>query len=426
MTRQSLLHERSAGRPLRRGLALPGAATTAVAALVAVSSSAFAQIAVSANDGKVRLVNGVVQTVKDGRDTVTVIDMKANPPRKLAEIAVPASVAGPPTSVAIGPKEDIALVTAAEKVDPADPTKRVPDDKVTVLDISETRTTMLASARRLVTKTETPVPPPKVLATLQAGAGAAGVSFNKAGTLALVANRAEGTVSVFTIAGKAVTAAAKVDLGNPKSGPSAVQFTPDGKSALVTLDGETANKIAVLTIDGAKVEYAKRDMNAGIRPYGLDIARKGDVAVVANIGRGQGDLDTISVIDMAATPPRVVNTVTVGQTPEGIKLSPDGALVAVSVMNGSNKPDTSPFYKAEGQLQVWKRTGTRLEKVGEAPIGKWCQGIVWSANSKSLMVQCMVEEEIQVFSYSGIVGRSLAKTGTIKTTGGPAGIRTAE
>jgi len=36
--------------------------------------------------------------------------------------------------------------------------------------------------------------PPRILATLQAGAGAAGVSINRAATLALVANRNEGTV----------------------------------------------------------------------------------------------------------------------------------------------------------------------------------------------------------------------------------------
>ena len=48
-----------------------------------------------------------------------------------------------------------------------------------------------------------------MIATLQAGKGAAGVAINKAGTLALVANRSEGTVSVFTISGTTVTAAGK-------------------------------------------------------------------------------------------------------------------------------------------------------------------------------------------------------------------------
>ena len=182
----------------------------------------------------------------------------------------------------------------------------------------------------------------------------------------------------------------------------------------------------MLSIDGNKVEATKREIAAGLRPYGIDIAAKGEVAVVANIGIGVGDADTISVIDLKVDPPRVVNTYTVGQTPEGIKMSPDGKFVAVTVMNGSNKPASSPFFNANSQLQVWARNGTQLTKTGDLPIGRWCQGIAWSSNSKTLLVQCMVEEEITVVRFSGLGGRSLQKVGTIKTKGGPAGIRTAE
>jgi DNA-binding beta-propeller fold protein YncE len=402
-------------------------AVSLVALSVVLAGPAVAQIAVSANDAKVRLNDGKVDTIKDGKDSIAFIDLKANPPKLIAQIDAPASVSGPPTSVAVSPNETIALVTAAEKIDPADPAKRVPDDKVTVIDLSPMKPSLSSRLGTIVGKGPAgDVPPPKILATLTAGKGAAGVSFNKAGTMALVANRAEGTVSVLTVSGNTVTVTGKVDLGNEKSGPSAVSFLPDGKTAFVTLDGETANKIAVLNIEGTKVEYAKRDMNAGIRPYGMDISSKGDVAIVANIGRGQGDSDTMSVIDLKVTPPRVVNTISVGQSPEGIKMSPDGKYVAVTVMNGTNKPRSSPFYRESGLLQVWQRSGTQLTKVGELPIGRWCQGIAWSANAKFILAQCMAEEEINVIRFSGLTGKSLTKVGSIKTRGGPAGIRTAE
>jgi DNA-binding beta-propeller fold protein YncE len=192
----------------------------------------------------------------------------------------------------------------------------------------------------------------------------------------------------------------------------------------VTLDGD--HKIVVLSVEGSKVEATKRVIAAGLRPYGLDIAPKGEVAVVANIGMDGGDADTISVIDLKLGPPRVVSTYTVGQTPEGIKISPDGKYVAVTVMNGSNKPADSPFFNANGVLQVWSRNGTQLLKAGELPIGRWCQGVAWASNSRTLLVQCMAEEEILVVRYSGLTGRSLQKVGAIKTKGGPAGIRTAE
>jgi hypothetical protein len=40
----------------------------------------------------------------------------------------------------------------------------------------------------------------------------------------------------------------------------------------------------------------------------------------------------------------VVDTLTVGQTPEGVRISPDGKYVAFIVANGSNKPKSSPFF----------------------------------------------------------------------------------
>jgi DNA-binding beta-propeller fold protein YncE len=190
----------------------------------------------------------------------------------------------------------------------------------------------------------------------------------------------------------------------------------------VTRDGD--HKVSVLSVAGDKVEYTKRDINAGLRPYQIDSVGSGDVAIVANIGIGQGDADTISLIDLKAKPPRVVNTVSVGQTPEGLKMSPDGQHVAVTVMNGSNKPKDSPFYADNGLVRIYRVLGHELTQVAEAPVGHWCQGAVWSKDGKGLLVQCMVEKEILAFRFEG--GKSLEKLGSIKTNGGPAGIRTAE
>ncbi len=339
---------------------------------------AQAQLAVSANDGKVSLVDGAVVPVKAGIDTITILDLASLPPKRVADLRIPTTVVGPPTSVAITPNGELALVTAGYSYDAADHTKQIFLNKVTVVSLKGT---------------------PSVLATLSAGMGAAGVSINKAGTLALVANREEGTVSVFSINGtKVEPVGEKVSLGDAKIGPSGVVFTPDGKTALVTLDGEVGHRIAILSIDGTKVTFTRRAMNAGLRPYGIDMSSKGDVAVVANIGRGGGDDDTISVIDLAAKPMRVVYTVTVGQTPEGIKMSHDGKLVAVTVMNGSNKPTTNPFYNAKGKLVIYRLNGTKLSKYAEAPVGRWCQGIAWSRDNARLLAQCAGDGEILGFS----------------------------
>ena len=367
------------------------------------AAGAYAQLAVSANDNKVTLDNGTNRVVANPPpDTVTVIDLNAKPPRVLAELNVPTSVVGPPMSVAVSPDESLALVTRANKIDPADPTKVVADDTLTVIDLQ--------------------AKPPAVIATLKAGLGAAGVSFNKQGTLVLVANRSEGSLSVFTVAGKTLSPAGNVKLGDDKSGPSHVVFTPDGKTALVTRDGDST--LSLLAIDGAKVESAKRDFAAGLRPYGVDIAPDGRIAVVANIGRNLGDADTVSVIDLQAKPPRVVETVTVGPTPEGIQLSPDGKTLAVVIHNGSGKAKESPFYNANGLLLLYRVDGFKLTKIAQAPIGRWSQGIAFSRDGATILVQNMLERDIQVFHFDGT---QLSDTGQrIKLSGGGAALRTAK
>ena len=363
---------------------------------------AHGQLLLSSNDNKVTLVNGAATVVKSPpADTLTLIDLKGWPPKVVAELEVPGSVVGPPFSVAVSPDESLALVTANEKLDPADPTKRIPNNTMSVVDLK--------------------VNPPRIIATLETGKAPAGVSINRQGTLALVANRAEGTVSIFTIQGKTVTPAGKVTVADEKSGTCHAAISPDGKLALVTRDGD--DRISVLSIDGTKVEYTKRDISAGLRPYGLDIASNGQVGAVANIVRGGGDADTVSLIDIKAKPPRVVSTITVGQTPEGIKVSPDGSMVAVVVMNGSNKPKDSPFFNDAGKLVLLRVSGMDLSRMAEAPIGHWSQGAAFSPDGKHLFVGNMVEKDIQVFSLDGGLRDSGMR---IAIKGGPAALRTAD
>jgi DNA-binding beta-propeller fold protein YncE len=377
----------------------------ALLGLGTLAPGAAAQIAVSGNDNKVILVNGVVTVAPSpAPDMVAIIDLKASPPRVLAEVPAPVSVVGPPLSIAVTSDESLAIVTASNKVDPNDRTKQTPDDRVTVIDLKAN--------------------PPAVLATLQAGKGASGVSVNRAGTLALVSNLVDGTVSVFTIQGKTVTPAGTVEVGGEKAGGGMVAITPDGKTALVSRNND--NKVSVLSIDGAKVEYTKRDMTPGLRPIVLDIASTGAFAVVGHLAGGAtGDSDAVTLMDLTAKPPRVVDTVGVlGSTAEGLKISPDGSVVAVVVHNGSNRPKESPFFNDAGKLVLVRVTGKALARVAEAPIGHWSQGVAWTPDGRTLLVGNMVEKDYWVFAWDGT---TLKDTGhRVKMSGGAAAIRTAE
>jgi WD40 repeat protein len=378
----------------------PGARTLLLVALAgAVPFQAAAQLAVSANDAKVINVNGTNVVQPGATDTATIIDLGSSPPRVIGEVKAPASVVGPPQSVAISPDEGIAVVTGSTRLDPADPKKIVSDNKVTVIDLKAN--------------------PPAVIATLEAGMGATGVSFNPSGTLVLVANRDEGTVSVFTVSGKTLTPAGKVAVGDAKSGPCHAAFLPDGKSALLTRDGD--HKVSILAIEGNTVTDTKKFMVGGYRPYSIEVSPRGDVAVFGNQGGGQGDLDVINVVDLKSNPPRVVDTISVGQTPEGVGISPDGSYVAITVMNGSQRAKSHPAFNDHGLVKIYRIEGTKLSPVVEANVGHWCQGVVWSRDGKTLAVQCMVEKELQILAFDG---QSLRRTGAIKVSGGPAGIRT--
>ena len=375
--------------------------SAAVLTLPLFTAAASAQLAVSANDNKAVLVNGV-GTVPDNPqpDTVAIIDLSAKPPKVIAEVRAPTSVVGPPQSVAVSRDESYALVTGAMKVDPADAKKVTPDNKLSVIDLK--------------------AKPPAVIQTLEAGLGATGVSINPTGTLALVANRNEGTLSIFTIAGNKLTAAGKIQLGDAKSGPSHVAFMPDGKMALATRDGD--HRISVLSIDGNKVEDTKKFMVAGYRPYSISISPKGNVAVLSNQGGGQGDTDVLSVVDLKVNPPRIVDTIPVEQIPEGVTMSPDGTYVAAIMQNGSNKAKTHPNYHEHSVLKVFRINGTKLTLAARGEFGGWGQGVVWSKDGKTLLAQSMADKTITVFSFNG---KTLKSTGIIKVNGGAAGIRTA-
>jgi DNA-binding beta-propeller fold protein YncE len=364
--------------------------------------TASAQIALSGNDNKQVLENGTVRTLPNpAPDNVVVLDLSATPPRIIATVAAPHSLVGPPLSVAMTPDERLGLATSAQKIDPANPTTIVPDNRLSVIDLRAN--------------------PPAVIQTLEAGAGASGVSVNRAGTLALVANRNAGTVSVFRIADGRLTPVSTLAVGPPTSGVSHAQFTPDGRFALVTRDGDSM--VSVLRVEGENVTLAGRDITVGIRPYALGITRDGRWAVTGNVGRGTGDADTVSLISLAGDAFRAVDTITVGPTPEAVQVSPDNRHIAVTVMNGSNRPQGHPL-RGRGQLVILRIEDGHLVRVASADIGTWAQGVVFNNEGNRIFVQNMAEREIQVLDFDG---RTLTtRPERLRIEGGPAALRTAD
>lgn len=354
----------------------------------------------SVQDGRVGLVDGKPVT-RSAPDTLTVIELSGGHMRVVQQIQVPTSLVGPPSSIAVAPGGRMALVTAATQRDPADASKVLPNDLLSVVALDPSG----AAA-------------PLVVAGVRTGSGASGVSINREGTLALVANRVEGSISVIAIDGLNVQVVGKLALGE-KAGPAHVAFTPDGKRALVSRDGD--NRISLLRIDGRKVTLDAREISAGLRPYGLDVSPDGKRAAVTNLGAGQGDADTISLIDLQLQPPRVVDTVTVGQTPEGLFFSPDGRRVGVSVIDGSNKPQVSPFHGTATYRLFDIDDGNRLRPAGQLSGGQWLQGHAFSPDGRLVLVQDAANREIRLYR---IAKGTLSDSGErVQMEGAPSAIK---
>lgn len=366
---------------------------------------ALGQTLIVGNDEK----NGVDQNMKPilrepGHDTLSVIDISnAQAPRVAATIPLMNSVVGPPTNLAITPSGEIALV--ANAVAPAVDgwgRKLEPDNKVFLVDLKAS--------------------PPKVIGTVTVGKQPSGLAISPKGDLALVANRGDGTISVLSIRGKDVLVVGTVPVGAPADQVAAVAITPDGKHALAIKP--TADKVALLSIDGQKVTYDKHDLPTGVFPYNVAVTPDGKLALTADNGGGgssDGNIDTVSVIDLEATPPRVIDKVTVGDSPEGLAISPKGD-VAVSVQaEGSNRPKSVFYHHAGGSVAVLKIDGKKVTNTGNITVGALPEGAAFSPDGSYLYVGNFIDGDLSVLKVDG---SKVTDTGQrLKLPGHPASLR---
>jgi DNA-binding beta-propeller fold protein YncE len=367
---------------MHRGLKM--GATVLMAGLVA-AAPAWAELAVSGNDGKQPQLGDMPHDVVP--DTLTVIDLGSYPPKLRGQVEVPYSMIGEPTSVAVAHSGRFALVTSSQKFG-AD-NKVVPDDKVSVVDLADPDH-------------------PSVIQTLSAGQGPSGVSINRNDTLAVIANVWDGTVAAFTIKGKALTPAGKIQL-DAKLGPVDAVISPDSKTAMITQ--RHGNGVWRLAIKDGELSDTGIMLMTGGNPYGgqfsadgryfyntnlLGKLEPGDAADVRTRGPRIG---TVTVVAMKTN--TIVNTVEVGPTPEHLVLSPDRKYMEVTVVNGSSSRPTAPGYHETGLLKVFKVDGANLTQVAEAQTGRWGQGATWSQDGKTILLQGAIAKNIEVYRFDG-------------------------
>ena len=381
------------------------AAVLAGGLTVWVVTQAFGQVLIVGNDEKQGWDENAKPIFKEpGHDTLSVIDIsKPEAPHITATIPLINSIVGPPTNLAIHPSGEIALVAnSLEPITQGWAHRLDPDNKVFLIDLKAT--------------------PPKVIGTITVGKQPSGMAISPKGDLALVTNRADGTISVLSIRGKDVLVVDTVMVGTSADQVSAVAITPDGKHALVTKPA--ANKIALLSIDGQKVTYDKRDLPPGIFPYNVAVTPDGKLALTVDNGNGggsDGNAKAVSVIDLETDPPRVIDHVTVGDSPEGLAISPKGDLAVSVEARGSNMPKSSFFYHPGGAVTALKIDGKKVTNGGEVNVGALPEAVAFSPDGQYLYVGNFIDGDLSVLR---IDGTQLADTGQrFKLPGHPASMR---
>lgn len=339
-----------------------------------------------------------------GKDTVSIVDISnRESPRIIVNLPLMNSIFGPPVNLAITPDERLAIVAnPMNSVVEGGAWKLVPDNKLYVIDLKAS--------------------PPKHVATVEVGKQPSGLSINSRGDLALIANRADNSISVVSIQGTDVKLIDTVPMGEQVAH---VVFTPDGKRALaVKFPG---HKVAVLKVDGQKVTYDKYDMPVGLWPYNIDVTPDGKLALTADNGNGgtsDGHVDTVSVIDLEANPPRVIDRVVVGDAPEGLAISPTGEIAIALLLRGSSGAGitkSSWFYNKNSSAVVLKIDGKTVRKVGEVEVGAFAEGVVFSPDGKYIYAGNFVDRDVSILRVEGTTVTNTGKR--LQLPGHPASMR---
>jgi DNA-binding beta-propeller fold protein YncE len=123
------------------------------------------------------------------------------------------------------------------------------------------------------------------------------------------------------------------------------------------------------------------------------------------MGMSDGHVDTVSVIDLAAEPPRVIDKVVVGDAPEGLAISPTGQVAVAVLLNGSaGVPKDAWFANPSGKVVVLEIDGKKVTKTGEVDVGGLPEGVVFSKDGGHLYVGNYTDGDVSVLKVDGSHG----------------------
>ncbi|MFM2352664.1 MAG: hypothetical protein RLZZ608_70 [Actinomycetota bacterium] len=195
-----------------------------------------------------------------------------------------------------------------------------------------------------------------VTATIPVGEAPTDIAITPDGTTAYVTNAFSGTISIIATASNTVIVAISVG-----EGPGGVAITPDGATAYVlkyfrrTESGTYENDSMVTVVSVATMSVTDT-FSVGDSPNGVAITPDGTTAYVTN-----SQSNTISAINTATN--TVIATIPAGKNPDGdspggVDMTPDGTTVYI----------TNDLSDTVSAIDIATNTVTTVIPVGDSPL----------------------------------------------------------
>ena len=367
--------------------------------------SSCAQIMLSGNENKIDLNPGAAVVVTDAQpDSISKLDFSTFPPTVEHVVNIPNSVIGPPSNIAITPNGKLALIANSLKIDPQDKSEWIPESYIHLMDLT--------------------TPKPKIIGRVSTEAQPSGISITPDGGIALVANRAAGSITSIKLISNDSTKRAvvieHVKVCESELSLSDVAIGPEGSTVLATV--QKGGYLAQLELKDGTLTSTGRKFSVYGQPYRVVISPDGRFGITAGAGSGDPiDPDALTIIDLQANPPSVTDHITIDPVTESLEISPDGRLIAAVCMSGSNLSAHDPNRTEFGSMVILKRTRKGYKVSQRLATGRIPEGVAFTSDGKYLAVQCHPAREIWVYK---VRGTKVSDTGhRIKTPGFPSSLR---
>lgn len=330
------------------------------------------------------------------QDTLTVLALPIREPSTpWAQIHVSNSVIGPPNALAVSRDGNTAFVVETRGPAPAG-----------AVSIEE-----LPPGQLLFAIDMTDPLAPRIVGTANVGTNPMAVDVHPAGDLAAVATSVpHEQIVMVPIEGSTLgepLAWPLLGVDDTSAIPSCVAWRPDGRVLAVTLPDQDLVVFLEFTRNenegsmglrpwGAPVRVGKYPYSGRFTPDGrhfitTDLQWGRDVEEF-RVGAPEGRLSVVRLgdpgDDITAPVHEVVSVATVGVSPEGLAISPDGRFVVTANLRRSYLEETDPRLTPGGSLSLLtlnERTG-ELTPVSEVDLDGMPEGIAFDANGNFVVV----------------------------------------